>query len=201
LYATADGKSSSLTSIKYSNLNSTYLVKNVLQANNYLLNIQNYGSNYYYLIGGGGNYDYIYYNLPSQPDGNQLPIPYTLMVNNVQPTTVLNSTGERYISLQSGNNFSVYDIQTKDHYRYSLSRNLTGSNYVTWFDDNRMIGFSNGQMIVFDFDGNNIFNIAPADNSFNGLFSPTFNAVYYFNYNSGNSTWILSRAGMVAGQH
>jgi len=201
LYATADGNSSSLTSIKYSNLSSTYLVKNVPQANNYLLNIQNYGSNYYYLIGGGGTYDYIYYNLPSQPNGNQLPIPYTLMVNNVQPTTVLNSTGERYISLQSGNNFSVYDIQTKDHYRYTLSENLTGSNSVTWLDDNRMIGFSNGQMIVFDFDGNNIFDIAPANNSFNGIFSPNFNAVYYFYYNSGNSMWILSRAGMIAGQH
>jgi hypothetical protein len=56
-------------------------------------------------------------------------------------------------------------------------------------------------MIVFDFDGNNIFDIAPANNSFNGIFSPNFNAVYYFYYNSGNSMWILSRAGMIAGQH
>lgn len=201
LYATQDGNSGSQTSIKFSNLSNTYLVKNVPQANQYMLNIQNYGGNYYYLVGGGGIYDYIYYNLPSQALGSkQLPVPYTLMVNNVQPQKVLNSTGQRYISLESGNNFSVYDIQTQDHYRFTLSQNLTSPNFATWFDDNRFISFSNGEMIVFDFDGTNIFNIASANNSFNGLFSPSYNAVYYFNYNNGNSTWILDRAGMVAGQ-
>lgn len=201
LYATPDATDPSMTSIKYSNLTSTYLVKDVLPANKYLLNIQSYGGNNYYLVGGGGIYDYIYYNLSNQPDGKQLPVPYTLMVNNTQPVKVLNSTGQRYISLQSGNNFSIYDIQTKDHYRYTLSDSLNGPNNVSWLDDNRMIGFSNGQMIVFDFDGTNIFNIATANNNFAGLFSPNYNAAYYFNYNSGNSTWILSRAGMVAGQH
>ena len=201
LYATEDGTSTSETSIKFSNLTNTYLVKNVPEANKYLLNIQNYGGNYYYLVGGGGIYDYIYYNLPNQPNGSNLPIPYTLMVNNTQPTDVLNSTGQRYISLQSGNNFSVYDIQTQDHYRFSLGQNLTSPNYATWFDDNRLISFSNSEMIVFDFDGTNIFNIAHANNNFNGLFSPNYNAAYFFNYNSGNNTWILERAGMVAGQH
>lgn len=201
LYATADGTSTSETSIKFSNLTNTYLVKNVPQANKYLLNIQNYGGNYYYLVGGGGIYDYIYYNLPSQPSGKTLPIPYTLMVNNAQPVNVLNSTGQRYISLQSGNNFSVYDIQTQDHYRFSLTQNLTSPNYATWLDDNRLIDFSNGEMIIFDFDGTNIFNISDANNNFNGLFSPNYNAAYFFSYNSGNASWILERAGMVAGQH
>jgi hypothetical protein len=201
LYATADGTSTSETSIKFSNLTSTYLVKNVPIANKYLLNIQNYGGNYYYLVGGGGIYDYVYYNLPTQQNGNSLPIPYTLMVNNTQPVNVLNSTGQRYISLQSGNNFSVYDIQTQDHYRFSLIQSLSSPNYATWLDDNRLISFSNGEMIVFDFDGTNIFNIAEANNNFNGLFSPNYDVVYYFNYNSGNGSWILDRAGMVAGQH
>jgi len=202
LYATADGNSASLTSIMFSNLSKSYLVKNVPQANSYLLNISLYGGDYYYLTGGGGVYDYIYKNLPDQSRGNnRLPEPFTLMVNDTQPQSVSNSTGQRYISLQSGNNFSVYDIETQDHYRFTLSSSLSSPNFATWMDDNRFISFSGSKMIIFGFDGSNIYNLATADNSFNGLFSPNYNAVYYLDYNPTASSWIIDRAGMIANQH
>ncbi|HEY5268517.1 MAG TPA: PEGA domain-containing protein [Candidatus Saccharimonadales bacterium] len=201
LFVTDDSSDSRLSSIEFSNLvDKTYLVKNVNETSKYMLNISSYGGNYYYLIGGGGVYDYVYRNLPSQPKPNKLPLPYTLIVSNSQPQNVSNSGGQRYIALQSGNNFSVYDIQTQDHYRYTLSSNLSDPNFASWIDDNRFISFSSGKMIIFDFDGTNIFNIAKADNSFDGLFSPNFNAVYFLNYSSANNDWIVNRAGMIANQ-
>jgi len=202
LYATADGTSTSQTSIKFSNLTKSYLVKNVPQANIYMLHISSYGGHYYYLVGGGGIYDYIYRDLANQKSAdNKIPTPFTLMVNNIQPLTVSNSTGQRYISLQAGSNFSVYDIETQDHYRYQLTSSLESPNPASWMDDNRLISFSSGKMIVFDFDGTNIFNIASANNLFNGIFSPNANATYYLNYDKTSTDWILNRAGMVANQH
>ncbi len=201
IYATADGSSTTQTSIKFSNLSKSYLIKNVNQTNKYLLNISDYGGDYYYLIGGGGIYDYIYQDLPNQPPaGKKLPTPFTLMVNNVQPEYVFNSTGQRYISLQSGNNFSVYDTLTQDHYRFTSASNLNSQNSATWMDDNRFIGFSSGNMIIFGFDGTNVETIAKANNLFNGLFSPNYDAAYYLNYNSATSTWIVDRAGMISGK-
>ncbi len=202
IYATNDSASGTLSSIMFSNLSDKpYLVKNVAKTSKYMLNISSYGGNYYYLIGGGGIYDYIYQNLANNAQGNRrLPIPYTLMVNNVQPQNVLNSAGQRYISLQSGNNFSVYDIQTQEHYRYVLGVNLNTPNFASWMDDNRFISFSGGKMIIFDFDGTNISNIATANNSFDGLFTPGYTAVYYLNYDLTNNSWVVDRAGMIAGQ-
>lgn len=201
IYATVDPNDKSKTSIIFNNLSSSYLIKDVDQSNKYLLDIVNYGGDYYYLIGGGGVYDYIYKDLPSQsPSGNKLPMPYTLMVNDSQPSDVTNSTGQRYFSLQSGNNFSVYDILTQEHYRFSLSSTLTSPNHATWMDDNRLTSFSAGKMIIFGFDGTNIDTIASASNLVNGMFSPNYNASYYLNYIQSSNTWSLERAGMIAGQ-
>jgi hypothetical protein len=201
IYATNDGDSSDQSSIMFSNLAKTYLIKNITKTSDYMLNISSYGGHYYYLVGGGGIYDYIYQDLANQPPGkNKLPMPYTLMVNTAQPQNGSNSTNQRYISLQSGNNFSVYDIQTQSHYRYSLSSNLSDPNFASWMDDNRLISFSSGKMIIFDFDGTNLVNVVQANNSFDGLFSPGYTAVYYLNYSLTSNNWTLDRAGMIANQ-
>jgi hypothetical protein len=201
IYATVDPKDSGMTSIKFSDLTHSYLIKDVNQSNKYLLDVVNYGGNYYYLIGGGGVYDYIYKNLPSNPPANnKLPFPFTLMVNDAQPAYVYNSTGQRYFSLQSGNNFSIYDILTQNHYRFSLKPNLSSPNPATWMDDNRLTSFSDGNMTIFGFDGTNIDTIAKATNLFNGIFSNNYNAAYYLDYTQSTSTWSVNRAGMIAGQ-
>ena len=84
LYTTADTTNKNLESIRLFNLITSYLIKNVGVTTNYIIDISSYGGNYYYTVGGAGNYDYIYKNVLSDNlSDNQMPQPFTLMVNNV----------------------------------------------------------------------------------------------------------------------
>jgi hypothetical protein len=201
LYAINDPKDPTMTSIRLSDLTNDFLVKNVTKTTNYILDISSYSSDTYFTIGGQGNYDYIYKDLFARysTDTKTLPLPFTMMVNSSQAQNVANSTGSRFISLQSGNNFSIFDIFTQDHFRFQLNQNISTSQFATWMDDNRLQSYAQDKLTVFDFDGTNLINITTADNTFPGLFSPNYNAVYVLNQKSDIS-WLVDRASLIAGK-
>jgi len=162
-----------------------------------------YSGNTYVITGSSSsNFAYIYLNpladLQSKP--NQLPLPDTILVSSGTPENVTFSNSARFIALQSGSQLAVYDILTDTHYRYDTGLTLSPNELADWMDGNRLTLISNGRLVVFDFDGTNMVNFAPADNSYIPAFNTGYNAVYTVTPLPGSTTgqWEVLRNSLIA---
>ncbi len=89
------------------------------------------------------------------------------------------SANARFIALQGGNEFSVYDAENNDQFRYNTQLTLHPTHKAEWMDGHRLILISDNKVVVFDFDGTNkqVLNSAePAyqiffDRDYTGLFT------------------------------
>ena len=80
-----------------------------------------------------------------------------------------------------------------------MSQALNDPNFAIWMDDDRMISYSNGQIVAFDFDGTNLVMVTPADNTFAPLFNNNYSGVYYL-VSSASGSWSIDRAGLIYNQ-
>src|SRR3989344_768129 len=83
------------------------------------------------------------------------------------------SDNARFISVQAGQKFGVYDIETRSRYHYSLSPPPSGE--MHWMDGHRLIGFSGGSIIALDADSNNEQTLVPAIDANSVFFDKSYN--------------------------
>jgi hypothetical protein len=171
----------------------------------YLLNMASYNGSLYAVIGSSNSrYAYIYMNpldqLKAKP--NQLPTPYTLLVTNGTPENVTFSNSARFIALQSGGQFSIYDIQYDTHYRYNTGLNFATNQLATWMDGNRLNAVINGELNIWDFDGTNNVAFVNANADLLPTYNSGYTALYTVVPNASSTTgqWQLLRYGLVAGK-
>jgi hypothetical protein len=107
------------------------------------------------------------------------------------------SDNARFIGLEGGQNFGVFDIETGDEYQYSLTEQLAGP--LSWMDGHRLIGSSGGNVFVMDFDATNKQSLVPTSIPLGGYFSRDYNQMYTLAPVAGASTTSLERVDMRAG--
>ena len=83
------------------------------------------------------------------------------------------SDNARFIGVQAGQKFGIYDIETRSRYHYSLSAPLSGE--MHWMDGHRLIGLSGGSIIVIDADFNNQQTLVPAISADSVFFDKNYN--------------------------
>lgn len=116
---------------------------------------------------------------------------------NLKGATNINfSDNARFIGLQAGQNFDVYDIETDSPYQYTVKSPLTSK--LLWMDGHRWIGQSAGNVFVVDYDNNNPQILTPTLLDKGGYFSPDYNQLITIAADqSGNA--VLQRVDMRAG--
>jgi hypothetical protein len=112
-------------------------------------------------------------------------------------TKVSFSDNARFIALEGGQNFSVYDLETDNHYQYSLQTPLTAN--LQWMDGHRLIGASNGSVFVTDYDATNQQSLVPTLTPLGGFFSRDYNQLFTLAQNTDTSGVVLERVDMRAG--
>ena len=182
LYVTSDTKNNSVVDAKlWKSDGTSFVLKQLPVSNNYQLNMASYNNNLYIVVGSSGsNYAYIYMN-PSSSSGeiknNQL-IPTTLLALSSSAQKVTFSASARFIALQSGQQFAVYDIQYDRHYRYQTNLNFQANEYASWMDGNRLYAVTDSKLNIWDFDGTNTVDFITANANITPLFNRDYNAVY-----------------------
>lgn len=83
------------------------------------------------------------------------------------------SDNARFIGVQAGQKFGIYDIETRSRYHYSLAAPLSGE--MHWMDGHRLVGLSGGSVIVMDADSNNQQTLVPASSAENTFFDKNYN--------------------------
>lgn len=108
----------------------------------------------------------------------QVAVPVQILkVDN--PTQLKFSKNARFVMIQGGNNFAVYDSETDRAYAYQLDLPQdTPVDRAVWMDGHRMTVTNQDKVVVFDFDGTNQHSLMPSRSGFKPAFNPAYTLVY-----------------------
>jgi hypothetical protein len=149
-------------------------------ATNYLLDLTQYGGNWYVVAGdSSGDKTYVYENpinvLNSQPVQPLVPVDI-LKVD--QPNFEAFSASAQFVMAENGTSFSVYDVQNEKSYTYQVSTPITTGLHALWMDGDRLDYVSNSHIVVFDYDDANQQTLQPAIDGAQDFFDQNYKWSY-----------------------
>lgn len=153
----------------------TYPLYTLTAGSTYLIDAAQYSGHWYYIAGSDTDKRVNIYEDPLSDINNKSigkAIP-TLALNVLGATKVGFSNNARFVEVENGQSFGVFDIETKDNYQYRLDAPLAGP--MTWMDGHRLIGESDGKVYVTDYDSTNQQPLVPTTDPSGALFSSDYN--------------------------
>lgn len=182
IYTTAKGAPEGKVLVHLRDGQSDYVVRELVTGPKYLFNIAEFdGDTYLAAASSADGKLYIYKNplvaLKKNAATQNIPL-VLLKLDN--PDAVSFSANARFIALQSGSKFELYDAETKLQHHYDTNLKLDVGQKATWMDGHRLMLVSEGKMRVFDFDGINMQTLTNADPAFVPLFDRDYEALFTF---------------------
>lgn len=167
-----------------------YLVRTLPKAPNYLLEMAKFDGDFYLVAGStADSRTYVYKNpfddLRAKPARVSHPN-RVLVTKDAQYVSF--SAIARFIAVQGGSSFAVYDAETDRQYRYDTKLELAPGQKATWMDGHRMVINSKNSVHVFDFDGMNARQLAAALPGFTPFFDRDYTAMFIVSAADDNST-------------
>jgi hypothetical protein len=146
----------------------------------YLLDLTQYSGRWYYVVSSTAQNKVFIYNNPLSniSPNNTQPITPQLALQIANPTFSSFSTSARYISIQSGSNFVVFDAELDHVYRYTVSLTIPSSLEAKWMDPSHLSVVTGGIEHVFEFDGSNLVNLTKSNPSYRAYFNPANSYIY-----------------------
>jgi hypothetical protein len=156
-------------------------------SNKYLLEVTKFNGTWIYAVGAPSKeFVYLYRNPLSRASANtatQAPPQVSLRISN--PQYISFSDNARFLAIQSGKQFVVYDSEDTRIFRYEVQLNIGLAQQAKWMDGHRITVNSDGRVYVFDFDGSNTQNLVASQPGFEPYFDRDFNYMYTFVKESG----------------
>lgn len=156
----------------------TYPLYTFAAGNKYLLDAAQFQGHWYY-VAGSDTADRI--NIYKDPlDGIKDPatakaIPLIALSDQGVDNLAFSDTS-RFIVVEAGQKFGVYDIETQSRYQYNLPSVL--SSPLRWMDGSRLVGLSNGSILAMDYDATNQQTLTPAANAEAIFFDKNYNQMF-----------------------
>lgn len=176
-----------------------YLLYSFTPAAKYLIDTAQFQGHSYFVAGSSSDQRINLYKDPLsdlQDPSVAKAIPFLTLREN-GATDVSFSAIARFISVEAGQNFAVYDLETQSYYRYSLSVSLAGP--LHWMDGHRLIGASGGSVFVMDYDATNRQTLVPTISPDGGFFDRDYNHLFTLEPVSGSVSVDLQSVDMRAG--
>ena len=180
LYATSSGAPKNKILIKVLDGDSSYTIRSLAARTDYLLGLAKFDGRWLMLVGDKSKDQvYIYedpFSVLRLRDPGMLPTAITLKLN--KPAHVSFSPNHRFVSVQRGAEFAVYDALDNRRYYYSLGQGFSNNSPAFWMDEYRLYTIHKGRMLVFDFDGINRQFLTPAIADAKVFFNPDYKSLY-----------------------
>lgn len=177
-YVTDQGAPAGQVSFRIWDAGKSYTLYSLPSTKRYLFEATEYQSHWYYALGSDASGRVILYRDPL--DGLKdasvgKATPLVSLATHDSPVLSFSVNG-RFVAVQSGQYFNVYDTETDTRYQYSM--NKVASQLLNWMDGNRLMGKVDGNVFVMDFDSENQHQLLPTaggpvffDGSFNHLYN------------------------------
>jgi hypothetical protein len=190
LYTTAQGAVEGRVALHLRDGQTDYLVRDLAVGPKYLLNLAEFDGDMYLTAASSSDGKlYIYKNplTALKKDYQSLNIPLLLLKLD-NPDYVTFSANARFISLQAGSKFEVYDAETKQQYRFDTKLALDAGQKANWMDGHRMMLISDGKMRVFEFDGQNMQTLVNTQAGFIPAFDRDYTAMFTYGPQANDAT-------------
>jgi hypothetical protein len=164
----------------------------------YLIDAAQFQGHWYYVAGSDKSVSTNIYKDPidqikSPAIGRAIP---TLGFSEPGATNLNFSDNTRFIGIQAGQKFAVYDIETDTAYHYTVKNPLTSP--LHWMDGHRWIGQTGNSVYVEDYDNTNSVLVTPTAYNQGGYFSSDYNQMITLVQNPAGQI-VLERVDMRAG--
>lgn len=174
-YVTDSGEPSGTVAAKIWSSGDSFKLNEFPAGKKYLIDAAQYAGNFYYIAGSdAADRINIYKNpldeIKNPSFGRALPM-IALAISGGQKIGF--SDNARFVGVENGQRFAVYDFETQDIYQYSISQPLADN--MSWMDGHRFIGDSDNKVFVMDYDGTNRQIITDTSQVDGALFSRDYN--------------------------
>ncbi len=177
LYVSPDSNKPSEVDVDLFDGNHTYTLRHEAANTTYLLNLTTYNGDLYVATAATSeNKAYIYEDPISQINNQQVGIAVPIEAFQINSPNYLSfSNNAQYILFENGSHFAVYDAENTQGYTYTAPTPLDSpQTHAIWMDGAELIYVSNGQLVSFDYDGNNRQVLVSADSRYLPYFDPNY---------------------------
>jgi hypothetical protein len=198
-YVTNSNEPAGKVAVRIWNNGPTYKLSELDSSNKYLIDAAQFQGHFYYAAGSDTSDRIIIYKDPLDSIKNPavakaLPI---IALHNPGAQKLSFSNNARFIEVENGQRFAVYDFETTSSYQYPITESL--SDNMTWMDGHRLIGQSDGKIFVMDYDGTNKQNLTATSYTLGGLFSTDYKHLLTLAPASDGTSVIIQDVDMRAG--
>jgi hypothetical protein len=180
LYTTNTGAAADKSLVRLKDSQTTYTIREVVRANKFMLNMAEFDGDTYVVCGSVSDGKvYIYKNpLDTLKSDSKKQLLHTLLMRLDNPEFLSFSANTRFISVQSGAKFAIYDLETKNQYKYDSGLQLAAKQEARWMDGHRLMLLADGKVQVFDYDGINKQTLVDATSGFVPMFDRDYNQLF-----------------------
>ena len=189
LFVTAAGAPAGTVQAKLQRGGDTPYTLRQLAPGPYLLDLGLYKNKLYAAISAQSeNRAYIFKDpvavLKAHPDDPLIPVQ---LLKITGPTHLkFSAQNDRFMAVQSGDRFAVYDAETKRAYYYQATLPLDApQTHATWLDGFRLTYVSGGKQTIMDYDGINAQGLSPAQSIYLPSITPDNRFMYTLNAQNG----------------
>lgn len=157
-----------------------YTLRQLPLSNSYLLDLTKFDGKWYMAAGEETEQKtYVYKDAFNDLRSVPVKIPVPVSVLKVKtPQYISFSTNARFIAVQGGSEFAVYDAENNDQFRYDIKQPLLAAQKALWMDGHRLVVISQGKVVVHDFDGTNIQILSDANPAYPIFFNQGYDAMF-----------------------
>lgn len=137
----------------------TYIVREMPAAANVPLEIARYSGSWYVAVGSDAEQKAYVYKDPADfldHQKDKKPVPITVLKATGPINVLAFSQNTRFIMVNNGQHFSVYDAENDKTYSYNVAEQFDQTVKPEWMDGHRILVNASGKTMIFDFDGVNV---------------------------------------------
>lgn len=159
--------------------NEIFTLRRLPASKQYPLVLTRYDSVWYLAVGSPSEKKaYIYHDFFRDLESKPAKVPFPLSVLKLDSVDYMaTSTNSRFISIQGGSEFAVYDVEHERVYQYNINLKLEDQE-AKWMDGHRLTAIVNSKLVVWDYDGINKQTLVGAHPGFLPFFDRDYDFLY-----------------------
>lgn len=181
VYVTDDNAPQGKVYAKITDNDKSFLLRTLPASQVYLVNMASFSGHQYVAVGTSAESRVYLYEDPldaleANPVKTATAKALLKVANNAEYVSF--SANARFVAVQGGSAFAVYDAENNRQFRYDIELKLDPQQKANWMDGHRLMIASGGKLNIFDFDGTNKQELTTALPSFIPMFDRDYTALF-----------------------